>query len=167
VIEVRVDDLAFYHGDAIVRPVNAELGATTALMRRLEAAAGERLTSQLRLSEPLAVGSAVVTAAGALDVELMVHAVVCSDDERVTRDSVRRALQSALHQAIAWRLERIALPPLGLGAGNLDIEDSARVMADVLQRHLANATFPRDVVIVAETDDEAAVLRGVLGGRAA
>jgi hypothetical protein len=38
-IDVRVDDLAFYEGEAIVRPVTAALGATTALLRRLEAAA--------------------------------------------------------------------------------------------------------------------------------
>jgi hypothetical protein len=35
-IEVRVDDLAFYEGEAIARPVNAMLGATTPVMRRLE-----------------------------------------------------------------------------------------------------------------------------------
>ena len=29
VIDVRVDDLAFYEGEAIARPVNAMLGATT------------------------------------------------------------------------------------------------------------------------------------------
>ena len=60
-IEVRVEDLAFYSGDAIVRPVTATLGATTPLLRRLELAAGKQLVDQLALTEPLAVGSAVVT----------------------------------------------------------------------------------------------------------
>ena len=87
-ITVRVDDLAFYEGEAIARPVNAELGATTALLRRLEVAAGEALQRQLRLTEPLAVGSAVVTGAGALGVELLVHAVVSSDVFQRIRDEL-------------------------------------------------------------------------------
>jgi len=64
VIEVRTDDLAFVTADAIARPVDAELRATTPLMRRLELAGGEKLTRHLRVNEPLAVGSAVVTSAG-------------------------------------------------------------------------------------------------------
>ncbi|HKH92018.1 MAG TPA: hypothetical protein VKA54_09445, partial [Gemmatimonadaceae bacterium] len=77
-IEVRVEDLAFYSGDAIVRPTTATLGATTPLLRRLELAAGTALLAQLARAEPLAVGSAVVTGAGELPVDLLVHAVVSS-----------------------------------------------------------------------------------------
>ena len=54
-IEVRVEDLAFYDGEAIVRPANATLGATTPLLRRLELAAGtQTLHDQLVFTEPLA-----------------------------------------------------------------------------------------------------------------
>lgn len=153
-IEVRVDDLAFFEGDAIVRPVNADLGATTPLLRRLEQAAGPALTSQLRLTEPLPVGAAVVTAAGALAAELLVNAVVSSDTEPATRATVRQALTSALHRVEAWRMESVAIAPFGLGAGNLAIEESADVMLDVLATHLARARFPSRVTIVAETADE-------------
>ena len=60
-ISVRIDDLAFFDGEAIVRPVNEDLGATTPLLRRLELAAGTELYNQIRLQEPLPVGAAVVT----------------------------------------------------------------------------------------------------------
>jgi O-acetyl-ADP-ribose deacetylase len=158
VIAVRVDDLAFYKGEAIIRPVNADLGATTPLLRRLELAAGEQLTAQLRTSEPLPVGAAVVTGAGALETPLMVHAVVSSREEPVSRDSVRRALLSALHRSEGWQIGQVAIPPFGLGAGNLDIEESADIMFDVLATHLRRARFPREVVVIAETEAEAAVL---------
>ena len=83
VIDVRVDDLAFYEGEAIARPVNAMLGATTPVMRKLERAAGASFTEKARLSEPLPVGAAVVTNAGDLQVELLIHGVVSSEDEAV------------------------------------------------------------------------------------
>lgn len=157
-IEVRVEDLAFYEGDAIIRPATAMLGATTPLLRRLELAGGPALQKQLTLSEPLAVGSAVVTGAGDLSVDLLVHAIVSSETERVTVDGVRRAFRSALERASAWQLASVAMPPIGLGAGNLDLESSAELMADELTRHRRASSFPAHVTIIAETDDEAAVL---------
>jgi O-acetyl-ADP-ribose deacetylase (regulator of RNase III) len=159
VIEVRVDDLAFYDGEAIVRPVNADLGATTPLLRRLEAAAGTGLQHDLQKHDALAVGSAVVSGAGELSVELLVHAVVSSDEEPVSVHSVRRALTSALQRAVDWQIGAIAIPPFGLGAGNLAIEDSAAVLAEVLAEHVGRgARFPEVITLVAETTDEASVL---------
>ncbi len=158
-IEVRVDDLAFYEGVAIVRPVNADLVATTPLLRRLEAAAGTGLQQDLQKHDTLAVGSAVVSGAGQLPVELLVHAVVSSDEEPVSVHSVRRALTSALQRAVDWQIGALAIPPFGLGAGNLAIEDSAGVLADVLAEHVRRgARFPEVITLVAETNDEAAVL---------
>jgi O-acetyl-ADP-ribose deacetylase (regulator of RNase III) len=162
VIDVRVEDLAFYSGDAIVRPATATLGATTPLLRRLELAGGKRLLDQLSVSEPLAVGSAVVTGAGDLPVELLVHAVVSSPAERVSREGVRRALRSALERTVAWQIAEVAIPPFGLGAGNLDIDESAELMADELARHLATASFPKRVTLVAETPDESLALEGAI-----
>jgi len=158
-LSVVLDDLAFFAGDAIARPVTAELGATTPLGRRLEAAAldgerGTRLATQLRPAEPLAVGSAVVTGAGGLAVELLVHAVVQSTTERVTRDGVSRATVSALQRAAAFEVRHLALPPFGLGAGNLDPDEAAEAMVDPIVRHLARSSFPERVSVVVETEDE-------------
>jgi len=158
VTDVRVEDLAFYEGDAIIRPATAMLDATTPLLRRLDLAGGARLLDALRVSDPLPVGSAVVTAAGDLPVSLLVHAIVSSATERVTREGVRRAFRSALERASAWQLARVAIPPIGLGAGNLDLDTSAELMADELTRHQRAAAFPSHVTLVAETEEEAAVL---------
>ena len=161
-IEVRVEDLAFFAGDAIVRPATATLGATTPLLRRLEQAAGTKLRDQLTLSEPHAVGSAVVTGAGDLPVDLLVHAIVSSDTERVSREGVRRALRSALQRVLAWQIAEVAIPPFGLGAGNLDIDESAQLMADELARHLGTGAYPTRVTLVAETSDEALALESAV-----
>ena len=158
-IEVRVDDLGFFEGEAIIRPVNAMLEATTPVMRRLEQAAGPSLAAQIRLAEPLPVGAAVVTGAGDLGVELLVHGVVSNNEEAVSRGSVRMALTSALHRADAFQLKTVAIAPFGLGAGNLDLEDCADVMVAVLTEHMRRSAFPSSVVIVAETALEEQVLR--------
>jgi O-acetyl-ADP-ribose deacetylase (regulator of RNase III) len=166
-IEVRVEDLAFYAGHAVIRPATATLGATTPLLRRFELAGGVALRGQLTVAEPLPVGSAVVTGAGDLPVELLVHAIVTSATERVTREGVRRAFRSALQRTREWQLANVAVPPLGLGAGNLDIEESAEVMAGELRAHRHTSDFPRQVTLVAETADEATALEHAVARSAA
>lgn len=163
-IEVRTDDLAFVAADAIARPVDAELRATTPIMRRLEVAGGEGLARHLRVNEPLAVGSAVVTAAGALSVELLIHGVVSSDTEPVSRATVRQAVSSALQRAADWGIEHLALPPFGIGAGNLDVEESAEVITDAIRRHRLTAKFPASITIVVETAFEQEVFERLVSG---
>ena len=58
-IDVRVEDLAFYSGHAVIRPATATLDATTPLLRRFELAGGAALRGQLRIADPLPVGSAM------------------------------------------------------------------------------------------------------------
>ena len=47
-------------------------------------------------------------------------------------------------------MQPAALAPFGLGAGNLDIEESAEIMAQVLAEHMKRAAYPSRVVIIAE-----------------
>ena len=161
-IEVRIEDLAFATADAIAWPVTDELRATTPLLRRLEAAGGARLRQQLTSHDALPVGSAVVTGAGDLAVELLVSAVISSATEPVTEGGVRRALLSALQRAGDWQIEHLACAPFGLGAGNLDLEESADLMAAVLASHAAQARHPSRVTIVVESPLEQEVFQSAL-----
>lgn len=158
-IEVVVDDLAFHEGEAIARPVTAELTATTPLLRRLELAAGPALERQIRIQgEPLAVGAAVVSGAGDLHVQLLVHAVVVSREERVSRDGVRRAMLATLQRAADFEIGHLALPLFGLGAGNLDVEESAAAMLEAVRQHTrqdaARARWPARLTFVVENEEE-------------
>lgn len=165
-LEVRVDDLAFFEGDAIARPVTAQLAAITPVIRRLELAAGPRLVQQLRVQEPLPVGSAIVTGAGDLPVELMIHGVVQSETEAVTTAGVRRALRSAFQRMVDWQLNVVGMAPFGLGAGNLDPEESALAIADVVSEVArAGTAFPKALTIVSESADEAEIFRHCLSYR--
>jgi O-acetyl-ADP-ribose deacetylase (regulator of RNase III) len=164
-LDVVVEDLAFVEAEAIARPVTAELNATTPLLRRLELAAGEALGRQLRApAEPLEVGAAVVSGAGDLKAQLLVHAVVMSREERVSADGVRRATLAALQRAADFEIAHLALPPFGLGAGNLDAEESAAAMARALREHARRARWPRRLTFVVENEEERRAFVAALPG---
>ena len=154
-IRVVVDDLAFLETDAIVRPATARLDPTTPVVRRLEKVGGSEFLSRLRLQKELAVGAAVVTAGGGeLPAEFVIHAIIQSDTEPVTQEAVARAWLSALERAREWEFARLTVPPIGIGAGNLALEDAAAIMATVLKSHVGLAPFPTDVCIVVETPED-------------
>ena len=85
---------------------------------------------------------------------MVIHAVVRSIDEPVTEGRVRQALISALQRAGDWHIARIATPPIGTGAGNLLIEDAARIMIDVLNQEMSTSTYPHEVCIVVESEED-------------
>ncbi len=162
-IRVVVDDLAFLSCDAIVRPATARLDPTTPVVGRLAKVGGAEFTGRLRVQKDLPVGAAVVTAGGGdLPAEFVIHAVIQSDTEPVSRDSVARAWRSALQQAQEWAFVSLTVPPIGTGAGNLSVDDAAEIMMQVLHTHVGNATFPSDVSIVVETPEDRETFEAVL-----
>jgi O-acetyl-ADP-ribose deacetylase (regulator of RNase III) len=154
VIRVVVGDIVSVDADAVVRPTTAALEPTTSALRHLDDVGGPSFWEQLTVRVELAIGAAVVTDGGDLPVNYVIHAVIRSHDEQVSLHGVERALTSALQRAADWQLNRLVMPPLGTGAGNLKLEDVARVTTNVLETHLKTQTFPSDVTIVVSTDDE-------------
>ncbi len=164
-IEVVVDDLASIEADAVVRPATDTLEPTSAALRQLERIGGSRFQGQLATRAPLVVGAATVTGAGDLPAEFVIHAIIRSESEPVSRSGVQRALLSVLHQAVAWQFQALALPPVGIGPGNLPLEDAAEILCDVLHSHLRTQAFPSKVTIVVETDEDKMVFEHLLRAR--
>lgn len=165
-IRVVVDDLAFVEADALVRPATALLEPVSSQLRRIEQLAGPAFHAQLaRIDTQLAVGAAVVTAAGELTAEFVIHAVIMSKDDPVTPAGVRRTITSVVQRAADWQLARIATPILGMGPGNLTPDDAARILVNTFADEMANATYPKEVCIVVESEEERDLVDAFIKGR--
>lgn len=150
-ISIQQSELSTATAAAVLRPVSAEWDAVTPAGRRLEVAAGPEVETQCRRMGELPVGSAVITTGGALAAQFIVHVVIRSTDDAVTAVIVRRALQNGLRRVAEWGIESLALAPLGTGPGNLDPEDSARVMLPVLIEHMRTCAHPNRVDVLVES----------------
>ena len=153
-IRVVVDDLAFVPADAIIRPANEQLDPVTPAMSRLDQQAGEKFAAQRRVQIPLDIGAAVVTGGGDLTAKFVVHAVIQNRDTSAGAATVRRALVSAWQRASDWELAAIATPLVGVGAGQLSIEEAVSILTETLKEHHARARFPAEVQIVLEREGE-------------
>ena len=153
-ISVRLADLAEAHETAVLRPVTAEWTATNSTMRRLEMVAGPEVETQCRSLGELPVGSAVVTGAGRIRAEYLIHVVVRSIEQAVSPGGVQRALRNGLRRVVEWGFASVALPPLGTGAGNLDAEESAEAMVPILLEYLRTAERSAHIAILVESEYE-------------
>jgi O-acetyl-ADP-ribose deacetylase (regulator of RNase III) len=165
VIEVRREDLSTTTLEAVVRPIRSDGEAVNQIGRRLEIAAGPELAERLRELGEFPVGGAVLTPAGNLSTSFVIHVVVQSPDEPVTPSGVRRGLVNALRRASELGIASLALPPVGMGPGNLDAEDAARILNEVLTEHHEGGENPRELLIVVESEYEEEVFGRLISGR--
>lgn len=159
-IRVVRSDLTKLDVQAAMRSVGSDLEPCSAADHRIGVQAGADLLDRLRAFGDLPVGGAVVTPAGDLGSELLIHVVIRSAEEPVSEERVARAFRNGLRQAAEWGVGTLAVPPLGIGAGNLDAEVSARVMCSVLEAHRTRSSSPREVVFLASNEYEEETFSG-------
>jgi O-acetyl-ADP-ribose deacetylase (regulator of RNase III) len=145
--------------EGVLRPVNASLHGTSVSSRQLADEAGDGVERRLASVGDLPAGGAVITPAGNLPSSFLIHAVVQTPEEPVSEGLVRRALTNGLRRAEEWGLESLTVLPFGVGPGNLDADDAARITVSVLQDHAATADTLEEIVIAVATDYEADVFR--------
>jgi O-acetyl-ADP-ribose deacetylase len=165
-IDVKIGRLETEAAGAALRPVASDFAPVNPSMARFDRAAGPAVAAQCGQLGELPLGSAIITAGGDLPVPFVVHVAVRSAEEDTTVSMVGRGLLNGLRRLEEWGIESVAVAPLGVGAGNLDAEESAEAMLPVLVRHLRSASHPRQVTLVVEDDYQrgafvAAVVRHV------
>lgn len=161
-IDVVVDDLAFMSVDAILRPASDTLDPVTSVASRLDQLAGPGFARERTVQSGLELGSAVVTSAGELTAQFVIHAVIRGERENATRDSVRRALTSAWQRAAGWGMERVAAPPVGTGAGQLELSEAADLMARTFAEHHRTGRPPTSLTIVIDREDDRAIVEAAI-----
>jgi len=149
-IEVQVGELVAAAAGAVVRPVASDFSPVTPATRRLDEAAGDRVREQCAQLGELPLGSAAITAAGAIEADFMVHVAVRSPSENPTAAVVRTGMLNALRRIADWQVDTVVVPPLGMGAGNLDAEESAEAMIPVIVAHMREGSAPSRVTVLVE-----------------
>lgn len=146
-IRIQVGALHEAEAEAILRPVSSQLSAVTGAGREVDLRIGEEIHERLRSVGSLPVGGAIVTPGGDLSAPFLIHVAVQSTDEPVSEVGISRGLLNGLRRASEWEIESLAMPPLGTGAGNMDVEASAAVMLPLLISHLREDSHPAGVTI--------------------
>ncbi len=99
-------------------------------------------------------GEAVVTEAGLLKADWIIHANGPKFREEDEEAKLRSTIQSALTRAEEKGVKRLAFPPMGTGLYQVPLDLCTRVMVDTICGHLANGSGLEEVLIVAPDNRE-------------
>lgn len=153
-IRLTETGLAQLKVNAVVRAADENLEPVGSASEALDREAGESFRQLRRVQAPLDVGSAVITGAGDLAAEFVLHIVIQGQERAASRDTVRRALTSAWHRAEGWELNLVAAPLAGLGGATLSPEEAAVTLVETFRDRPRTTGFPAELHIVVASPAE-------------
>jgi O-acetyl-ADP-ribose deacetylase (regulator of RNase III) len=133
-------DITEYEVDALVNAVNDQLSMGAGVAATIKRKGGNIVEEEAQRQRPIEVGEVVVTTAGNLPANYVIHAAVMGSDLRATPEVVRRATANALRRAEELKLHSLAFPAFGTGAGRVDPHDAADAMVGAFRSHFAEVT---------------------------
>ncbi len=99
-------------------------------------------------------GEAVVTQAGILKAEYIIHVNGPKFREEGEKGILERTVMSALARAEEKGVKQIAFPPIGTGIYQVPLDLCADVMVETISRHLENGSNLNEVLIVVQDPRE-------------
>jgi O-acetyl-ADP-ribose deacetylase (regulator of RNase III) len=99
-------------------------------------------------------GEAIVTEAGILKADWIIHANGPKFREEEEEAKLKKTVESVLARAEEKGVKRLAFPPIGTGLYQVPLDLCTRVMVDTITDHLANGSALEEVLIVAPDNRE-------------
>ena len=154
-------DIAAESADALVNAAGTSLRMGSGVAGALRRGGGEALNDAAVAAGPIDLGTVAVTDAFDLDADYVIHAAAMPHygDGKATAESIRDATLNALEAADERGCESLVMPALGCGVAGFDLEDGARIIAEVIDAY--EPEHLRDVRFVAYSDEEFETLRRV------
>jgi O-acetyl-ADP-ribose deacetylase (regulator of RNase III) len=115
---------------------------------------GPGIQKALELLAPLGPCEAVITEAGELRADYIIHANGPKFQEEDTDNKLRKTVINILKLADQKRIKRIAFPPLGTGFYGIPLEKSADISLTTVKEYLQGETGIEQVVFCATDGNE-------------
>lgn len=134
--------------DAVVNAANNHLRMGAGVAGALKRVGGREIEEEAAQKGPLPVGEALVTGAGQLPAQYVIHAAVMGLDFHTDANKIRQATRNSLLRAKELGVKSIAFPALGTGVGGFPYAEAGRIMLDEVTQHLAAGSSLEEVTFV-------------------
>jgi O-acetyl-ADP-ribose deacetylase (regulator of RNase III) len=141
-------DLTTQQVDAIVNSVNNDLVLGGGVSGAISRVAGPAVQEECHRIGTVPLGTAVVTPAGNLAAQWIIHAAVNPLGLWADAKSVRSAVKNVLKKAQELGAKKIAFPAVGTGAGGFPVERCADILIEEVIKHGESATSLEEVLFV-------------------
>jgi O-acetyl-ADP-ribose deacetylase (regulator of RNase III) len=129
-IKVVQGDITDQEVDAIVNAANNHLWMGAGVAGAIKRKGGKEIEDEAMKKCPIPIGEAVVTKAGKLKANYVIHAAVMGQDLTTNEEYIRNATLNSLKRAEELKLKSIAFPAFGTGVGGFPLDRCAQIMLD-------------------------------------
>jgi len=147
VVRLIRDDITDIEVDAFVYYAQHDLALGSGFGGAIAVRGGPSVQKELDEFDPLETGDAIVSGAGNLKADSIIHAVGPRFREEDIEGKLRTTMINALRRAEEKGFRRIAFPAMGAGYYGILPAVSAEVMLDVIKSHLEGETGISEVII--------------------
>jgi O-acetyl-ADP-ribose deacetylase (regulator of RNase III) len=162
-IQLIKDDITDLDVDAFVFYAQSDLALGSGVGTAISVRGGPTIQKELEDLAPVATSEAVVSAAGDLKADYIIHAVGPKFQEENTEQKLRTTVLNSLKRAEEKGVETLAFPAMGAGFYGTPPELCAKVMVDVIAQHLRGSTVIKNVVICVLDTRQYTTFQGALG----
>ena len=147
-------DITELEVEAFVHDITEDLKLGSGFGSAIQQRGGIIIQKELDEYGHLPVGEAVITQAGILKAEYIIHTNGPKFKEENEEGKLRSAVKSVLRVADEKGVKRLAIPPIGTGLYQVPMDLCVRVMVDTVAGHLENNTTLEEVLIVTMDERE-------------
>jgi O-acetyl-ADP-ribose deacetylase (regulator of RNase III) len=148
------EDITEMEVDAFVFDVTEDLKLGSGFGAAIQQRGGIVIQKELDEIGSCPTGEAVVTEAGILKADWIIHANGPKFREEDEEGKLRKTIQSALARAEEKGVKRLAFSPMGTGLYQVPLDLCSRVMVETITEHLANGSTLQEVLIAAPDNRE-------------
>jgi len=147
VVRLIRDDITDLEVDAFVLYAQPDLALGSGFGGAIAMRGGPSVQKELDEVNPVETGEAVVTGAGKMKAEFIIHAVGPRFQEEATDEKLRDTMRSSLRRAEEKGIKSLAFPAMGAGYHGVPPAVSARLMLESLHEHLEGDSGLAEITI--------------------
>jgi len=150
-MEVRffIGDITKLEVDAIVNPANSEGEMGGGVAAAIKQSAGKKIEEEAMELAPIPLGNAVVTSAGKLKCDYVIHApTMVAPAQRTSVEKISDAVTAALQVSTELSISKLAIPGMGTGTGRVPMEAAAKAIADAIRRFSTSSKAISEIIFV-------------------
>ena len=127
-VEIVQGDITEQDTRAVVNAANNHLWMGSGVAGAIKKKGGQQIEANAIKQGPINIGDAVITEAGDLKSEYVIHAASMGQDLKTNTDYIGKATLAALKLAEEYNVPSISLPAIGTGTGGVEVHQCASVM---------------------------------------
>ncbi len=154
-VTIERGDITDAEVDAVVNAANSELWMGAGVAGAMKRKGGVVIEEDAMRQGPIEVGEAVLSVAGNLPANHIIHAATMGKDLKTDPEKILAATKSTLAIAEKHKMASIAFPALGSGVGGVPPEKSAEAMLSTVIAHLKAGNSSLQKVLFVVYQDEA------------